>query len=318
MTTPFSERSGSPLRPALLRVMSSMWKQRERSVVCPPEPRLDGRLALVTGGNAGIGLEIGLGLAHRGAEVIVAARDEVKARDALERIQTETNRVANFISLDLSDLGSVRAAADQLGEIRGDRRIDVLVANAGVWPTRYAASAQGHEIAFATNVLGHHVLIRRLIDDGTLADDARVVIVTGDIYSLVKDCTPDYRYRSAWGGQLAYCRSKLGNLWQTYELARRYPELTVVATHPGVVDSGLIAAKDRVLANIKRRAFLPVKAGAQAPLYCATQPDVVSGAYYHNLVGRVLLNPDDAAADRGKAKALWEALERLGLKGDDS
>ncbi len=92
----------------------------------------------------------------------------------------------------------------------------------------------------------------------------------------------------------------------------------VVATHPGVVDSGLIAAKDRVLANIKRRAFLPVKAGAQAPLYCATQPDVVSGAYYHNLVGRVLLNPDDAAADRGKAKALWEALERLGLKGDDS
>jgi NAD(P)-dependent dehydrogenase (short-subunit alcohol dehydrogenase family) len=318
MPAAFADRSGSPLRPALLRVMSSMWRQAEDSCVCPPTPRLDGKLALVTGGNAGIGLETSLGLAHRGTEVIVAARSEHKARDALERIQTETNRVGQFLPLDLSDLGSVRAATGELAALCEGRRIDILVANAGVWPTRYAASSQGHEIAFATNVLGHHVLIRRLIDQGTLAGDARIVIVTGDIYSLVRDCTPDYRYRGAWGGQLAYCRSKLGNLWQTYELARRYPELTVVAAHPGVVASGLAGPSDGIVGEFKRSMFLPAKAGAQTPLYCATQPDVVSGAYYHNLLGRVLLNPDDAAADRSRAKALWEVLERLGSEGGGS
>jgi NAD(P)-dependent dehydrogenase (short-subunit alcohol dehydrogenase family) len=295
-----------------------MWRQAPDSCVCPPTPRLDGRLALVTGGNAGIGLETSLGLAHRGAEVIIAARDESKARDALERIQTETNRVGQFLPLDLSDLGSVRAATDRLAELYDGRKIDILLANAGVWPLKYAASAQGHEIAFATNVLGHHLLIRGLIDRGTLVDDARVVIVTGDIYALTKDCTPDYRYRGAWGGQLAYCRSKLGNLWQAYELARRYPELTVVATHPGVVASGLAGPGDGMVGNFKRNVFLPPKAGAQTSLYCATQPDVVSGAYYHDLIGRVLLNPDDAAADRAKAKALWEVLERLGSGDSDT
>lgn len=312
MPTPFAERAGSPLRPALVRVMSSMWRQRDRSAVCPPTPRLDGKLVLVTGGNAGIGLETSLGLAHRGSEVVVAARNEDKAYDALERIQTETNRVARFVSLDLADLVSVRSAAGRLAEDCKGRQIDVLVANAGIWPLKYAASAQGHEIAFATNVLGHHVLIRRLVDAGTLATNARIVIVTGDIYSLVKDCTPDYRYRGAWGGQLAYCRSKLGNLWQTFELARRYPELTVVAAHPGVVATGLAGPGDGNLGRLKRKYFLPPKSGAQTPLYCATQPDVISGAYYHNLIGRLLLNPDDAAADRSKARALWELLERMG------
>lgn len=295
-----------------------MWRQSTRTVVCPPAPRVDGKLALVTGGNTGIGLETSLGLAHRGAEVIIAARNEDRARDALERIQTETNRVGQFLPLDLSDLGSVKTAAEQLGDNGNGRKIDILVANAGIWPTKYAASAQGHEIAFATNVLGHHVLIRRLIDDGTLAADARVVIVTGDIYALQKDCTPDYHYRGALGGKFAYCRSKLGNLWQTYELARRYPDLTVVAAHPGVVATGLAGPNDGMVGNLKRNAFLPAKSGAQTSLYCATQPDIVSGAYYHNLLGRVLLNPDDAAADRGKAKALWGVLEQLGAGGGDS
>ena len=288
-----------------------MWRQSARAVACPSTPSLEGRVALVTGGGRGIGLETSRGLALRGAEVVMASRGEAAGERAAENLAAEVGRAIEFVPLDLADLEQIPHALDRLENLLAGRKLDVLVANAGLWPTRHALSAQGHEIAFATNVLGHHALIRGALQRGLLSGAARVVVLTGDIYILTSDCTSDYAYRGPLGGQLAYCRSKLGNLWNARELARRNPTLCVVAVHPGVVASELGGVEGGLGAWFKRRTMISVEQGAQASLFCATQPDLSSGAYYHNVLGRMDLDPRDPAADDGRAREFWETLEQI-------
>jgi NAD(P)-dependent dehydrogenase (short-subunit alcohol dehydrogenase family) len=289
-----------------------MWaafaRHHARSLRCPPEPRLAGRLALVTGGNAGIGLETSLGLARRGARVAVACRSEARARDALARIAPEAEPDAQpfWVPLDLADLASVSPAAARVAAEAAGRPLDVFVQNAGIWPARYATSAQGHEIAFATNVLGHFALTRALEVQGLLAS-ARVVVVTGDIYTGARTCTSDFRYRGARGGAVAYRRSKLGNLWIASELARRRPTLRVVTVHPGVVATNLTAGFERW----KRRILLDAARGAETSLIAATRGDLASGSYLHNTRGLVDLAASDAALDAASARALWSRCEEL-------
>jgi hypothetical protein len=241
---------------SLRRSVAALWRQRARSLRCPESARLDGWLALVTGGNAGIGLETSRGLAKRGAEVIVACRSEVKAPP-------------RWLPLDLADLASVRAAADRLAHETAGRPIDVAIWNAGLWPERFSLSPQGHEIAFATNVLGHFALTRALELRGMLPA-ARVVVVTGDIYA-----------------------------------GARRPALRVVAVHPGVVASNLVRGFDAW----KRRMFLDCEAGAQASLVAATRPELATGSYLHNTGGLVRFAPDDPAEDAAGAAALWDVCE---------
>jgi NAD(P)-dependent dehydrogenase (short-subunit alcohol dehydrogenase family) len=230
----------------------------------------------------------------------MAARDQEKAARACEALRAEVGHdlPLEHRALELSDLDSVASFA------RGMQleRIDVFVANAGVWPRAHQASAQGHEIAFATNVLGHHLLLRLL--EPRLGPGARVVLVTGDIYCLASACTSDYRYRGSLGGMLAYCRSKLGALWEVAGWQERHPEWRVVAVHPGVVASGLGGREPgaRGLSCVR---------GAHTSLLAATQPDLPPGAYLHNVLGLVRLPPSDPALDRAKAAELWARCEAL-------
>jgi NAD(P)-dependent dehydrogenase (short-subunit alcohol dehydrogenase family) len=279
--------------------------------ICPEEPRLDGKLVLVTGGSGGIGLETCKGLAQRGAEVVILARNLSKAKQAIQAIKMVTDSDIHFISLDLSDLENVSAASDEIINRWPNRTIDVVVANAGIWPTRYSQSTQGFEIAFAINVLGHHALIRRLYNSSKLSIGTRIVMLTGDIYILANDCTPDFKYRKKNSGQLAYCRSKLGNLWCVGELSRRYKDIDSYAVHPGTIASDL-GGKVGGFANLlKRIMLLPTEEGAQTSLFCATQPNLISGGYYHNTMGKMNLRQEDPASNTEKAAAFWEILEKL-------
>ncbi len=293
------------------RLLRCMWRQASRTATCPPTPRLEGRVALVTGGSRGIGLETTRGLAARGAEVITASRGEAVGKGVADAIGTELGTPAHFVPLDLSDLATIPGTLDRLEALLDGRRLDVLVANAGLWPSRYARSPQGHEIAFATNVLGHHALIRGARERRLLAEGGRVVVVTGDIYVLTRDCSPDYAYRGALGGQLAYCRSKLGNLWYARELARRAPDLRVHVVHPGVIASELGGPSTGLVGALKRGLMLSLEQGAQTSIFCATQPGLESGTYYHNVLGRMDLDPADPAADDARAGAFWERIEGL-------
>ncbi len=310
MTIPYADRERIHPAPRVVpRMLASMWRQARHSAACPDGPRLDGQRALVTGGARGIGLETTRGLAARGAEVIAASRGEARGKAAAEEVAREFAVPTHFLPLDLADLHAVTAALERLEALLDGRRLDVFVANAGLWPLRHRLSAQGHEIAYATNVLGHHALLQGAIERGLLAESARVVIVTGDIYILSDECTSDYAYRGALGGQLAYCRSKLGNLWQARELAKRQPSLRVHAVHPGVIASDLGGDGTGALGVMKRAFMLSTEQGAQTSLYCATQPDLPTGSYFHNVLGRVELHPEDPAASASRAAALWDRLE---------
>jgi len=239
-------------------------------------------------------------------------------RDETNAMRAELGVPVHFAPLDLGDLLTVPRTLECVQRLLAGRRLSIVVANAGLWPTRHACSAQGHELAFATNVLGHHALLRGALELGLLADGARVVVVTGDIYVMSSHCSSDYSYRGPLGGQRAYCRSKLGNLWHARELARRHPELRVHAVHPGVIGSELGGGNAAIVGAIKRASMLSLEQGAQTSLFCATQPDLESGTYYHNVLGRVVLHPDDPAADDVKSAAFWDLVEELCSAGGSS
>ena len=292
------------------RIAAATWRQAERSLRCPKTPRLDGKRALVTGGNAGIGLATSRGLLERGANVLIASRNAAKAEAACADLRSHAVAGATVaaVSLDLADLRSVREAVAILA--KDPAPLDVVVCNAGLWPQRYETSPQGHELAFATNVLGHFALLRGLIAARALAPNARVVVVTGDIYVLASDCTSDYAFGSAWGGVQAYCRSKLGNIWLAHELQRRHPDLHVAIAHPGVVATNLGGAPSERLGGFRRRLMLTLDRGAETSLYCATQP-IAKGVYLHNTLGEIPFASNDPGGDRVRAERLWERCEKL-------
>lgn len=315
LTPPCWRADVAPVTPpgnTWLRLVAGGWRQTQRSRVCDEGQQLAGQRVLITGSNAGIGLATSRGLLQRGAEVFMACRSERKAALALAALRDElgTESSISSLPLDLSDLARVRDCSDRLAKELGDRRIDVVVCNAGLWPTRYSTSKQGHEIAFATNVLGHHALLRQLMR-GTLAERARIIVLTGDIYALVDDCSPDYRYRTAVGGMLAYCRSKLGNLWHADQLRRRFPSLSVAVVHPGIVASNLGGGGGPLSRRVRRRAMIDPDRGAQATLFAATSADLPPDAYLHNTLGLVALADADPARNTARAEQLWDTCERL-------
>ncbi len=299
-------------RSKLRRMLMASFGQAARTPRCPETPRLDGKLAVVTGATGGIGLEIARGLARRGAEVIAPCRDAGRGDVLLALLRAESSGAHRCVQLDLEDLESARACAAEIARLVSGRPIDVLIENAGLWPQQYRKTRQGNEIAFGTNVLGHFAL-RRALQDAGLLPAARAVVLTGDIYVLESDCTPDFVWKGPRGGMRAYCRSKLGNLWIASELQRRFPALTVAVAHPGVVATNLGGSGGVIGELFRRQLMLTPEQGAQMPLWCATQPGIEKGGYYHNVLGRMRLDDHDAARDSEAARRLWEVCERLSI-----
>lgn len=295
---------------ALARLSGAMMGQGRKTQRCPDTPRLDGKRVLITGATNGIGLEMARGVLARGADLVLPCRNADKGKRVLERLRAEGGAKAriDLVPMDLSDLRSVRGAAEQIVGLAA--RIDVLIENAGVWERSFALNPQGHEITFATNVLGHFALRQRLLDAGLLPR-ARVVIVTGDIYVLQSACTPEFAWRGPIGGMKAYCRSKLGNLWIAAELQKRHPELSVFVVHPGAIDTDLGGKATGISAWFKRTIMIDAELGAQTALICATQEGLRRGGYYHNAYGLMRLPERDPALDQAAAAALWSTCERL-------
>ena len=307
----FLSRSTRPGTSVSGRLKTAMANQARLTPRCPETPLLDGKRTLVTGGNAGIGYWIARGLSVRGASVTIAARREAQLASAVASIERETKNLVQHTQLDLADLKSIAEAAGRITKMAKEEPFDIVVLNAGIWPKHYARSAQGHEIAFAVNVLGHHALLKRLLARGMIASDARIVILTGDIYIMVRECSSDFKYSGSYGRMLAYCRSKLGNMWFAREFAKHHPSLGVVVVHPGVVASGLVSGETGFMAAMNRLLLLSPEMGAQTPLIAATQPRIPSGTYWHNTAGLMQLPADDPAVSESAAKKFWEILESL-------
>lgn len=298
-------RCHTPLKNSYLRVANSIFRQKSSTMLCPETECLVGKLALVTGGNRGIGLEITKGLAKRGADVIVAARGNVDTHAQCRQISVETGRRISFLALDLADKDSIADAVLEHKWQGHNGTIDIFCANAGISETKCRRNNEGIELCFSVNCLGHHRLFEAFMASDCLDQDARIIFTTGDIYVLSDDCTPDFAFRGR--SVSAYSRSKLGNLWQHYEVTTRYPNLVCVAVHPGVVATELEGKIDGIVGFFKRRLMISPFLGAQATLIAATQ-DLPSGTYFHNKLGCMKLRAGDEANNDQKRSVFWEAL----------
>ncbi len=283
-------------------------------------PDQTGRTALVTGANSGLGLRTSIALASKGARVLMACRDAGRAQEALERVRAAApGAQVELVSLDLASLDSVQRAAEVVAS-RLDA-LDLLVDNAGVMATPRATTADGFELQFGTNHLGHFALTGRLLPLLLAAPEPRVVVVSSAAHRMGKidvDDLQSERSYSRWG---AYGQSKLANLLFARELDRRVPALLVAAAHPGYAATHLQNGHgSALLAGVMRigNAVLAQsdQAGALPSIYAATMPDVRSGDYWGpgfaelrgapKRVGRSKAASDDAMASR-----LWEQSERL-------
>jgi len=208
-------------------------------------PDQSGRTIVVTGANGGLGLRTAEALAGAGAEVLMACRDQAKAAAALSSVAAGAAGAApRVVVLDLSDLSSVRACAEQV--LQEVDQLDGLVNNAGVMAIPLTRTVDGFEMQFATNHLGHFALTGLLLPALLRADAARVVNVSSIAHWSGRMRWDDLNWTKRYERWLAYGQSKLANLLFTSELARRArlagTPLVAVAAHPGVSDTNLYAA----------------------------------------------------------------------------
>jgi len=276
-----------------------------------------GRVAVVTGANAGIGFEVARVLAAHGAAVVIACRDSSRGEAVAARIPG-----ARVVTLDLASLASVQAAAAELREACA--RLDLLINNAGVMEVPHHVTEDGFELTLATNHLGHFALTGLVLDRLLATPGSRVVTVSSIAHRRGVLESPEPYDPSA-----AYARSKLANLLFTYELSRRLgaagAATVALAAHPGIVRTGLWRTSSLVeRALISRRVRFvnfwlaqDVEAGALPVLRAATDPAAGGGDYYgpsgpFGFTGRPARAESSALShDRDAQRRLWELSEQL-------
>ena len=281
-------------------------------------PDLDGRTIIVTGGNSGIGKEAAVELAGMGAQVVVAARNRAKGEAALAEITSRSgsDRV-ELADLDLASTASIHAFADAF--LASHDRLDVLLNNAGLTMRKRAETADGFEMVFGVNHLGHFLLTSLLRDRLVASAPSRVITVASEAHRYARrgldfdDLMSTKRYRPF----LTYARSKLANILFTRELARRLDDtgVTANALHPGFVASNFAREGDTGalgnLAMIAGRPFAISSAkGARTSVFLASSPDVdgVTGQYFAK---STLAKASAAADDDEAAHRLWSVSEEL-------
>ncbi|KAM6075941.1 retinol dehydrogenase 13-like [Chlamydotis macqueenii] len=294
-----------------------LWARRRRAWdprQCPTD--LTGKTVIVTGANSGIGKCVALDLARRNARTILACRSRERGQAAVEEIRAATGNPAVLLRLlDTGSLASVRAFAQAV--LREEKRLDVLVNNAGVTGLPFAVTPEGLEQTFATNYLGPFLLTNLLLDLLKASAPARVVNVSSFRHSAG---TADVRYLSGRERvaslAAAYSSTKLMNVLFTAELARRLrgTGVTANALSPGVVSTGIMRHFGwavRALFALARPFMKSAEQGAASTIYCAVAEEVagITGKYFDSEC--VLALPSAAARDAGLARKLWEESERL-------
>ena len=294
-------------------------------------PDQSGRVALVTGATSGLGELTARVLAGRGAHVLLATRNEERTQETVARIRRDCPQASlERVPLDLGDLASVTAAA---ASVRRDHdRLDLVVANAGVFATPLQRTADGFEWQLGVNHLGHQALIADLLGLVRATPGARVVLVTSLSHRYGRLDLDDLGWRQRpYRPWAAYAASKLANLTYGLELQRRLEavgdDTRVVTAHPGYTRTGLLHHGSSLHGGMRgavtgiagwlgdRLVAQPPQAGVLPQLYAATAPDVPGGSYWGpsgpgELRGEVApARPSPLARGAELARGLWEASE---------
>ncbi|MFD3523156.1 oxidoreductase [Streptomyces sp. NPDC058653] len=296
----------------------------------PSIPHQHGRVAVVTGGNSGLGLVTATELARRGARVVLSVRDVTAGGRALDTIRdTVPGADLQVRELDLASLASVHAFAKRLAN--DFPAIDLLINNAGVMMLGTArTTADGFELHMGTNMLGHFALTGLLLPSLGRADAPRVVNVGSLTHRNAHLDFADLMSRDAYDASRAYNRSKLATTVFGLELDRRLratgsPVLSVIA-HPGMSRSNLnpraYEERGRAERLMARTVLLflqsPSRQGALPQLHAATAPAVRGGQYFGpsgfaEVRGRGVKEArlSIEAADTGTGQRLWAEAENL-------
>ena len=282
---------------------------------------LTGKTAVVTGASSGLGLRTAATLASAGAEVIAVVRDSETFRlsPQWDSLGPNTDRISP-VNLDLSALDSVRAAASSIGARYP--RIDILVNNAGVMFTPHELTADGFELQFGVDHLGHFLLTTLLMPQLRAAGEARVVTVSSEAHRPWPIDLTDLDFtRRGYDTFAAYGAAKSANILMTVELQRRFGNegITALAVHPGTSATNLARYLDRATAKklfaMDPDAFAPenlktVEQAAATSVWAATSASLRGhgGAY---LADCQLAEAAPAATDPATARALWELSESM-------
>ncbi|KAH7926405.1 NAD(P)-binding protein [Leucogyrophana mollusca] len=283
-------------------------------------PDLAGKVIIVTGANTGIGKETVKALLVHGAKVYIATRNQDLAEKAILELKQETGNEAIFLKLDLADLSSVKAAAEEFTS--KETQLHVLFNNAGVMvPPVERVTANGYDLQFGTNVLGHFyftkLLLPTLISTAQASPDGHVRVVTTSssahlFGNLDFNTFKDGPARKKLSTNVLYCQSKFGNIVFAVELAKRYGDQGIVSTslNPGNIQSDL----QRYVPDFARKlmntfVLYDTPTGALTQLYAGTGTGAagLNGKY---LVPWARVSPARKETQDPKlGQALWEWLE---------
>lgn len=280
--------------------------------------RMDGKVVVVTGGNAGIGKEAAVGLAELGAHVVITSRNPARGSEAVAEIRERSGSSAvEAMALDLASFPSIRSFASNL--LARTDRLDVLLNNAGLVQAQRTETEDGFETTFGVNHLGHFVVTSLLLDRLRASAPSRIVNVSSHAHKQAgggldfDDLQSERRYRPF----RAYGRSKLANIYFTRELARRLEGtgVTANALHPGFVASRFGRDNDlgwigNIGMPIARPFAISPEKGARTSIWLASSPEVASttGGYFFKCAPS---RPSKLARDDESARRLWAASEEL-------
>ncbi|TMW65995.1 hypothetical protein Poli38472_003760 [Pythium oligandrum] len=298
-------------------------------------PSQKDKVAIVTGGNSGVGYETALELVRKGAQVVLGCRNEGRGAEAVKKIQAEVADAPEagsvaFIKLDMADLSTVKSFADEFRKTHN--RLDLLINNAGVSGVQYGVTVDGFESHIGINHLGPFALTAQLFDLLKQSPHARIVNVSSMKHRSAKlDVNKLMLNEDNYNGDTAYDNSKLGNILFTFELTRRceangISNILAVASHPGASKTNILVeptTNNKFWDKMKWKflsilpVYQPASMGALPSLYAATAPGVKSGEFYGpggfmSLGGHPALeDPSEDSKSATTALKLWEVSEQL-------
>jgi NAD(P)-dependent dehydrogenase (short-subunit alcohol dehydrogenase family) len=299
-------------------------------------PTLSGKRVLITGANSGIGYHAALKLARKGAHIVFASRDQRRGEAAINRLYTEVpGAILELAILDLASLASIRAFAD--AQLAKHLPLHILINNAGVFaPPRRIETADGFEMQFGTNVLGHFALTGLLLPALQQAATEpsyhpRIVTIASIAHKKGQLNLDDLQSTRDYNPMRAYQQSKLANLLFAFELDRRLraagSSILSIAAHPGVANTNLFLTGDHsslqksmrgIVNEIVGVLFNTDSEGALPTLYAATAEAAQPAGYYGpqgflemrgEAVGPAKVAPQ--ALDADAARRLWQTCEQL-------
>lgn len=272
-------------------------------------------ICLITGANSGIGKVTALELAKKGMTIVMVCRNKEKGEQARGEIIAGSGN--NNIELFLCDLAKLDDVERLAREVRNRyNRLDILINNAGLIIEDRQTTAEGFEMTFAINHLGHFLLTHLLLDLLKKSDEARIINVSSTAHKYAKLDFTDLQLEKNFSAIVAYSNSKLANILFTRQLANEVASfgITVNSLHPGFINTNFGSGLDKPLFKFLMFIASPLtitsEEGAQTSIYLASSPEVKgkSGLYF---VKKRPQRPSKEALSDYNAKQLWEISHQL-------